>query len=124
LKRLPSIPKRKIAKLLEYADNPNNWVDVDTGMANSSLHNIKHAGFEIYYSVDYKTNEEDHSGRNIGQLPIRSISFKPIKNMDEDTMVEFVKRTVQQFGFTDSTMTPGKNKSVHVYEEMFVMPDD
>jgi hypothetical protein len=116
---IPPIPTDEVEEILNHAEDPDNWIDTEIGIENASKFVLKHEGFEIIYSANYKRNNDDPKYTT---LPIRHISFRCSKDYEEQDLRDFVNDTLNQFGFTDPHLTAGKDNTIHYYEQMFQIP--
>ncbi len=112
--RIPSIPSKRVKELMQYAENPDNWLDIDIEN-DIDPHKLRHHGFEIIYSVEYQNNEDEEGGR----LPQRHLSFKVLTELPLTKVKEFITRTVKQFGFQSPNVRSGKSGKLHYYVPMF-----
>lgn len=120
MSRIPSLPKTKIDSVMQYADDIDHWVDKDLGLdkQNAKKHRIKHHGFEITFSLAFKTDKDDNT---VGELPYRCVTFKFPEESDatKEEIEDFVQRTLDIFGFTKPEKIEDFNGLAHYHESLF-----
>ena len=99
---------------MQYAEHPDNWVDIELE-SDVSKYMIRHRSIEIIYSVEYKNDEDDEGGK----LPLRHLSFRANNDIPMGDMKEFINRTLKQFGLVDAKTMQGNKGRIHYYSPLF-----
>lgn len=119
MSRIPSLPKSKIDKVMQYADDIDHWVDTDLGVDRKTArkHRITHHGFEISFSLAFKNDEDDNT---VGELPYRCVTFRFPKETDasKEEIEDFIQRTLDVFRFTNPKKVEEEGVT-HYHESLF-----
>lgn len=119
--RIPSIPLKKVKEAIAYADNPDNWLDMDLPYEDISKYTIVHRGLKVSYIVEYRNIDD-----RVGPLPERHLSITSKSKLDKAEYTSFIERTLKAFGFE---YTPEQLKRVlkttqaHFYSYMFKLDE-
>lgn len=119
MSRIPSLPKSKIDRVMQYADDIDHWVDMDLGIDRKTArkHQIKHQGLEISFSLAFRNDEEDNT---VGELPYRCVTFRCIDvDATKEEIEDFIQRTLEVFGFKNPEKSGDCETIVHYHEPLF-----